>query len=389
MGLFNKKQKNAQADVVYKMITSVGNGFYAWNGKLYHSDIVRSCIKPRTKALGKMAAKHIVESVTEKGNTEIKVNPKPYIRLMLEEPNEYMTFQMMIEKVVNQLALNGNAFILILRNAFDTPVGLYPIMCTSVEAKYLENDLYLKFIMQNGKPMMFKYTDIIHLRDDFMNNELFGDNPTEALTSIMEVVNTTDQGVIKAIKNGAMIRWLLKFSNSMRPEDLKDNAQAFADNYLSMSTNSMGVAATDSKSEAVQISPNDYVPNAAQTDRSTKRIYNFFGVNEKIINSNFTEDEWVAYYESVLEPIAVQMANEFTRKLFTRKERAFGNKIIFECSNLTYASMSTKLQLANLVDRAIISRNEARYYLNLPPLEGEGDLLLLRKDTGVVSEGGE
>lgn len=386
MGLFNRKQKNISTEAVYKMITDTGNGFYAWNGKLYQSDIVRACIKPRTKAIGKLIAKHVRETITEDGK-KIDINPVPYIRFLLEEPNEYMSGQVMLEKVANQLALNNNAFILILRDSFDHPIGLYPIPCASVEAIYDNaGTLKLKFYMMNGKIMTFPYSEIIHIRDDFFHNDVFGDNPAEALTQIMNVVGILDQGIINAVKNGGVIRWLLKYTQSLRPEDLKENAQNFADNYLSMSTNTMGVAATDSKAEAIQIKPNDYVPNAAQTDRQTKRIYDFFNTNEKIVNSTYTEDEWIAYYEAVIEPIAEQLSNEFTRKIFTRKERSFGNRIIFESSNLTYASMTTKLQLVQYVDRGVMTPNEVRYYLNLAPIDG-GDVALLRKDTGTLNSG--
>lgn len=386
MGLFNRKQKNVSTEAVYKMITDTGNGFYAWNGKLYQSDIVRACIKPKTKAIGKLIAKHVRETVTEDGK-KIDINPVPYIRFLLEEPNEYMSGQVMLEKVANQLALNNNAFILILRDSFDRPIGLYPIPCASVEAIYdAAGTLKLKFYMMNGKIMTFPYSEIIHIRDDFFHNDVFGDNPAEALTQIMNVVGMLDQGIINAVKNGGVIRWLLKYTQSLRPEDLKENAQNFVDNYLSMSTNTMGVAATDSKAEAVQVKPNDYVPNAAQTDRQTKRIYDFFNTNEKIVNSTYTEDEWIAYYEAVIEPIAEQLSNEFTRKIFTRKERSFGNRIIFESSNLTYASMATKLQLVQYVDRGVMTPNEVRYYLNLAPIDG-GDVALLRKDTGTLNSG--
>lgn len=386
MGLFNRKQKNVSTEAVYKMITDTGNGFYAWNGKLYQSDIVRACIKPRTKAIGKLIAKHVRETITEDGK-KIDINPVPYIRFLLEEPNEYMSGQVMLEKVANQLALNNNAFILILRDSFDRPIGLYPIPCASVEAIYDNaGTLKLKFYMMNGKIMTFPYSEIIHIRDDFFHNDVFGDNPAEALTQIMNVVGMLDQGIINAVRNGGVIRWLLKYTQSLRPEDLKENAQNFVDNYLSMSTNTMGVAATDSKAEAVQVKPNDYVPNAAQTDRQTKRIYDFFNTNEKIVNSTYTEDEWIAYYEAVIEPIAEQLSNEFTRKLFTRKERSFGNRIIFESSNLTYASMDTKLQLVQYVDRGVMTPNEVRYYLNLAPIDG-GDVALLRKDTGTLNSG--
>ena len=390
MGIIDmfKKQKNVSTDAVYKMITDTGNGIYSWNGKLYQSDLVRACIKPKTKAIGKLLAKHIRETITEDGK-KIETNPVPYIRFMLEEPNEYMCGQVMLEKVANQLALNNNAFILILRDAFERPIGLYPIPCTAVEAKYgLNNGLMLKFYMLNGKIMTFPYSEIIHIRDDFFFNDIFGENPAEALTQIMNVVTTIDQGIVNAIKNGGIIRWLLKFTSSMRSEDLKKNAQEFADNYLAMTSSSMGVAAADAKADVIQVQPNDYVPNAAQTDRQTKRIYDFFNTNEKIVNSTYTENEWISYYESVIEPLAEQLSNEFTRKLFSRKERAFGNRIIFESSNLTYASMSTKLQLVQYVDRGVMTPNEVRYYLNLAPIDG-GDKALLRKDTGILTEGGE
>lgn len=390
MGLFSRKQKNVSTQAVYKMITDTGNGFYAWNGKLYQSDIVRACIKPKTKAIGKLIAKHVRETITNEGK-KVDINPMPYIRFLLEEPNEFMSGQMMQEKVSNQLALNNNAFILICRDAFGLPNALYPIPCVSVEAKYIEQVLYLNFYFQNGKSNIFPYTDIIHLRDDYFENDIFGENPAEALTQLMNVVSTIDQGVINAIKNSGIIRWLLKYTQSMRSEDLTEQAKNFADNYLSLSSSSLGVAAVDAKADATQINPTDYVPNAAQIDRHTKRVYDFFNTNEKIVNSTYTENEWISYYEAVIEPLAEQMANEYTRKLFSRRERGCGNRIIFESSNLTYASMSTKLQLVQYVDRGIMTPNEVRYYLNLAPIDG-GDVALLRKDTGKLSEkkeGGE
>lgn len=387
MGIFDRF-RNVKDNTKFQMITETGNGFYAWNGKLYQSDIVRACIKPKTKAIGKLIAKHVRETITETGK-KIDINPVPYIRFLLEEPNEFMSGQVMIEKVANQLALNNNAFILILRDDFDKPVGLYPIPCASVEAIYDGNGiLFLKFYMLNGKIVTVPYSEVIHIRDDFFYNDIFGDSPVEALTQIMDIVGTLDQGLKKAIKNSGVIKWLLKYVSSMREEDLRSNAQKFAENYLNMTSDSLGVAAVDAKAEAIQIKPTDYVPNAAQTDRMTKRIYDFFNTNEKIVNSTYTENEWIAYYEAVIEPVAEQLSNEFTRKLFTRKERSFGNRIIFESSNLTYASMSTKLQLVTYVDRGVMTPNEVRYYLNLAPIDG-GDTPLLRKDTGTLNGGGE
>lgn len=388
MGLFSRF-KNAITVARYKMITDRGNGFYAWNGKLYESDIVRACIRPRVKAMGKLVAKHVRKTVLSNGTKKIDINPEPYMRFLLEEPNPYMTGQMLQEKATNQLALNNNAFILIIRDDFGYPCELYPIPCLSVEAIYnTTGDLFLKFYFQNGKSGTFPYTDIIHLRDDYNDNDIFGEPPGKALTDLMNVVYTIDQGIVKAIKNGSVIRWLLQFNTSLRPEDLKKNVKEFADNYLSIESETFGAAGTDAKAKAERIEPKDFVPNAAQTDRTTERIYSFFNTNKKIVQSNYNEDEWISYYEARIEPDAMQWHGEYTRKLFSRRERGFGNEIVFEASSLQYASMQTKLNLVQFVDRGMMTPNEVREIMNLAPIEG-GDTPIRRLDTVPIEEGGE
>ena len=113
-----------------------------------------------------------------------------------------------------------------------------------------------------------------------------------------------------------------------------------------------------------------------------------FQINEKIIQSKFTEDEWISYFEAKIEPIAIQLSNEYTRKIFSRRERGFGNKIIFEAANLQYASMNTKLQLVQMVDRGALTPNEWREVFNLAPIKG-GDEPIRRLDTAVVTKGGD
>ena len=322
----------------FEMIEDRGNGFYAWNGSIYKSDVVRACIRPKVKAIGKLIPQHIRSNSLE----GFKVNPEPYIRFLYEEPNPYMSGQVFREKMATQLALNNNAFALLVRDENGYPMEMYNIPCVGVEAIYnQQGELFLKFTNKNGKIVTYPYTDIIHLRQDINENDLFGDSPREALLPLMEIVSTTDQGIVKAIKNSAVIRWLLRFRSNMRPEDVTQKTNEFVNNFLDVN-NSVGAAGVDTSTEAEQIKPNDYVPNAAQIDRTITRMYNFFNTNEKIVQSKYHEDEWNAYYESEIEPLAMQWSNEDTRKLFTRRERGFGNKIIYSANNLQYASMSTK-----------------------------------------------
>lgn len=368
----------------FEMIEDRGNGFYAWNGSIYKSDVVRACIRPKVKAIGKLIPQHIRNNTLD----GFKVNPEPYIRFLYEEPNPYMSGQVFREKMATQLALNNNAFALLVKDENGYPIEMYNIPCVGVEAIYNSyGELFLKFTNRNGVVVTYPYTDIIHLRQDINENDVFGDSPKEALLPLMDIVSTTDQGIVKAIKNSGIIKWLLKFNTNMRKEDIKAQTDDFTKTFLNIE-NSGGAAGIDSKADAIQIDPKDYVPNAAVIDRTTQRIYSFFNTNEKIVQSKYNEDEWNSYYESEIEPIAMQWSNEDTRKIFTRRERGFGNKIIYSANNLQYASMSTKLGLQAMVDRGAMTPNEWREVLNLPPVE-DGDKTLRRLDTIAIGEGGE
>ena len=294
-----------------------------------------------------------------------------------------MTGQMLQEKLATQLCLNSNAFALIIRDDMGNPVEIYPVVARTAEAVYSESGrLSLRFVMNNNKIYTFPYEDIIHLRQDFNENDIFGTPIAPVLTPLLEVVTTTDQGVINAIKNSSIIRWLLKFSNSMRKEDLKSQAKDFADNFLATSEG-MGVAAVDAKADATQINPTDYVPNAAQMDRTTKRIFDLFNTNEAIVSSDYTENQYNSYFDAEVEPVLIQLGGEYTRKLFTRRERVFGNKIVFEASSWDSASISTKLNLQAMVDRGALTPNEWRATFNLAPVPG-GDDPIRRLDTAAV-----
>ena len=386
MGILDRFFNKADDKVViskYEMISERGDSFYSYNGKLYESDIVRSAIRPKAQAVGKALGKHIREA-----GEDIKVNPETYMRFLLEEPNEYMTGQMLQEKLTNQLALNNNAFALIQRDDYGMPNAIYPLNSNSVEAlKDSRGVLYLRFHI-GGKFYTFQYADVIHLRRDFNDNQLFGESPARVLTNLMEVINTTDQGIVKAIKNSNIIKWLLKFNQVLRPEDLKKHTESFVETFLSTESEVTGAAATDAKFDAEQVEPKNYVPNAKQIGGAVERVYSFFNTNEKIIQSSYNEDEWISYYEAEVEPLLIQLSNEFTRKLFTRRERGFGNRIIFEGSNLSFASMQTKLGLVSFVDRGILNPNEVRKILNLAPIEG-GETYLRRLDTATLKGGEE
>ena len=365
---------------------------YTWNGELLDYADIRAMVRPFTQAAGKFDAKHIRETVDKNGQKDIKVNPEPYIRILLAEPNPMMTGAAFRQRMAWQYMLKNNAFAYIVRDANGFAIGIYLLEWTSVEALLDDQRrLYLRFNLKTGKQAVISYEDVIHVARDVGDNELFGSPNQKALETLMEVAGASDRSIIQAVKNGGAIKWLLKYTRGMRPEELKTRAKEFAKSFLDTENSedgSIGVAATGADAEAKQVEPHDYVPNAMIMGNINKRLMAYFGTNEKIINSSYTEDEWNAYFENVIEPFAQAMAEEFTRKIFSRQERARGNRIAMDSTSLQYASMSSKLNLVQMVDRGALTPNEWRQILNLPPIEG-GEKPIRRLDTQPVKEGGK
>lgn len=385
------KDRNPTETVV-KLVRESGNGVYTWNGELLDYADIRAMVRPFTQAAGKFDAKHIRETVDKNGQKDIKVNPEPYIRILLAEPNPMMTGAAFRQRMAWQYMLKNNAFAYIVRDANGFAIGIYLLEWTSVEALLDDQRrLYLRFNLKTGKQAVIGYEDVIHIARDVGDNELFGSPNQKALETLMEVAGASDRSIIQAVKNGGAIKWLLKYTRGMRPEELKTRAKEFAKSFLDTENSedgSIGVAATGADAEAKQVEPHDYVPNAMIMGNINKRLMAYFGTNEKIINSSYTEDEWNAYFENVIEPFAQAMAEEFTRKIFSRQERARGNRIAMDSTSLQYASMSSKLNLVQMVDRGALTPNEWRQILNLPPIEG-GEKPIRRLDTQPVKEGGK
>lgn len=381
MGILSNLRERFQSSKGFsriKLVSEYGEGFYEWDGKLYQSDIVRSCIRPKTQAIGKIHGRHFKNT-----GKKLLINSVPYIKFLLEEPNPYMTGQVFQEKMANMLALNGNAFALIIRDDNGLPCELYPINATAADAIYGESELMIRFWLKNGSQSTFAYSDIIHLRRDFYDNDIFGSNQVAPIMDVMNVIKTLDTGIIKAVKNSSVVKWLLIAKSALRPEDLKKNVEDFVKNYLSVENETMGAAGIDAKFEAKQVEPTDVMPESGLTDSQINRVYCYFNTNEKIIQSAYNEDEWNSYYESEIEPVVLQFSEEYTRKIFSRRERSCGNEIIFEAINLKCASTTTKLSFQAMVDRGAMTINEWRSINNLPPVDG-GDVLIRRLDTQQV-----
>ncbi len=363
--LFNKvfgsnKPANIEGSTDFKLLSNFIPSFYNFSGELYDSATVRSCIHAIASNAAKLKPTHIFKDSKLTG-----VNS--YERLLSLRPNEYMSSYDYIYRVVSQLYASNNAFVYI-RTVKGLITGLYPINYSLVKLKEYQGVLYAQFEFQHTYKVCIPYVELIHIRRHFNRNDMFGEDAFTPLYPTLQTLTTTDQGIINAIKSSAFIRGLLKYTQMLSPKDLKAAKDAFIADYLSIN-NESGVAALDVKADYIPLDSRPQMATAGQMQLTRDNVYRYFNISEKIVTSNYNEDEYNAFYSSVLEPIAIQLSLEHTYKIFTPKELSFGNKVVFSAERMTFANNQTKSNIINtLMTLGVISLNEAREIMELPKL---------------------
>ena len=110
-----------------------------------------------------------------------------------------------------------------------------------------------------------------------------------------------------------------------------------------------------------------------------ENVFEYFGVNEDVLENKAYGDAWSAFYEGAIEPFAIQFSEVMTKMLFTLREQSNGNKVMATSNRLQYMSNADKLSVAQtMADRGLMTRNELREIFNLPPLGDIGDTIPAR-----------
>ena len=372
MSIFDRfLNRKAKAVTTARVVTEPTASFSSFCGDAYSNDVFREAVDAIARNAGKLKGSHVIKYADhERVDGDCKLN-----RLLQVRPNSVMSAYDFLYKLVTRLFLYNNSFAYLDRDERGTLRAIYPITATNVEILTdAAGSLFCGFMLRSGKRVVLPYGDIIHLRRFFNSGDVLAED-NRAIESGIELAQTENEGIISGIKAGANIRGILSFTQIMSPEKLKAEKEAFVKDYLELG-NEGGVIAIDQKMDYKPIDHKPVILDADQAKEVKTKIYNYLGLTESIVNSSYTEDEYAAFYESTLEPIALALSQEFTAKVFNDREQAFGNSIVFESGRLQFTSNKTKVQLiAQLAPYGLLTINQALEILNLPAV-ADGDTRL-------------
>ncbi|EKU45389.1 phage portal protein [Staphylococcus massiliensis] len=350
----------------FEMLSGNIATFSTFTGNIYDNSIYRSAVDSIARHIGKLNGTHVVNNDKQNNNFS-KLN-----RILQIRPNPYMSSYDFLYKVASHYYLYNNAFILIERDDKGDVQALYPLTPSNVEFVVDgANQVYLKFLFNDGEKVIIHHDDVAIIRRFFNSNELLGDD-NNAIMSSLELAENQNQGMNEAIKNSARIRGLLKYNQVLSPSKLKEAQEEFTKNYLTMA-NDGGVIPLDSNLDYEPLNVSDIHVDTSQMELVKQKVYEYLGINENIITGNYDEIQWQSFFESIIEPFAIQLSSELTEKIFTEREIAFSNRIVFESSKLQYSSNNSKTNvIKELLPLGVLTPNQALDLLNLPRVE-DGD----------------
>ena len=371
MGLFQwlfgsdeepKVLKNAEQ---FKLLTAYEPIFTNHYGSIYENALVRSAIEAKARHISKL-------------KVELQGEAQPNLKARIKHnPNEWMTYPQFLARCSTILDCTNNLFIVPVQNEYLETIGFFPVLPD--KAKLIEDKnkkLWLRYTFRNNQNGIVEFDRCAYLNKHQYKSDFFGDN-NHALDNTMDLISIQDQGIKEAVKNSASYRFMARVSNFTSPDDLAEERQRFSRENLSGENGGL-LLFPNTYTDIKQIESNPYNIDAEQMQLIQKNVYDYFGVNENIIQGKATSDELDAFFNSAIEPFAIALSEALSRAIYTERERSFGNHVYVNANRLQYMSQTAKVQVArDLGDRGILTINEIRELFNYSPLPN-GDVAYIR-----------
>ncbi|NLC03176.1 MAG: phage portal protein [Tissierellia bacterium] len=366
--IFSKPAQQKQVDGYFKMLSSYTPSFTTYQGGIYEMELTRAAI-------------HSFATLCSKLKPEIQGSAYKNLEKTLQfKPNQFMDTTKFIYRLATILSVDTTAFIIPLyAEDYKTIIGYYPILPQRTEIVQFRGEPWLRYTFANGEKAAMELDRVGVLTQYQYKNDFFGDG-NSALNPTLQLLDMQKQGMEEGIKQSAMIRFMAKLGQTLRPEDITKERKRFSEDNLS-SDNTTGVMMFDAKySDVKQIDSKPFIIDAEQMKLIQTNVYNYFGTNEKILQNSYTEEDFNAYYEGKIEPFSLQLSLVMTNMTFTQHEKAHGNQIFFTSNRMQYASNKTKLQVSTqLFDRGILTTNDIMDIWNLSPVP-DGDKRYIRRE---------
>ena len=361
--IFGRKEqpaalKNAQ---IFRMLEGYSPAWTTWRGCVYESELIRASLDAWGRHAGKL-----------KPNISGSAMPDLQRRMNVR-PNQFNEWSQFLYQAATILGVRNNDFIVKTRAEDGTPTGIINIVPQAWELVEYQGEPWIRFMLSNNKRRAERLAEVGILTRFQYKSELFGES-NEALKPVLDLISIQRQGIQEGIKNGNSYRFYAKSDNWASDEDIGAEMERFNQFTFGNKKTAGGVLLFPNTYEDIhEMKASGYNVDKEQQEHIKANVFDYFCVNEDILQNKAYGDAWLAFYEGFVEWFAIQLGEVISGMLFTDRERTgYGNKVFFTSNRLQYMSNADKLNaVTQLGDRGLATRNELREILNLEPLPDE------------------
>lgn len=373
MGLFdvffkNRLKEKGQYNGAFKMLNGYTPHFTSYYGSIYESQLIRAAINVR--------ATH-----TAKLKVETFGAARPALQNKLKHgPNQFQTWYQFMYRLSTILDIHNTAFICPVYDEYGEPSGIVCPLPNSCDIVSFNNVPYLRYSFSNGQKAAIEL-DYCGIMTKFQYKDDFFGESNHALYPTIDLIHIQNQGIQEGVKSAATYRFWAQVNNFTKADDLAKERQRFTEENFARDSKAGGLLLfPNTYTNINQVKADPWIISAEEEKIIKANVFDYFNVNEELLQSSVYGDKWVAAYEGICEPFAIQFSEVVTKMLFTFREQSQGNYVMASANRLQYMSNKEKLEVSSqLADRGILNRDEVREIWNLAPLpDGEGQAYIIR-----------
>jgi len=353
--LFPKKHEVIQPTGYFKLLNGYTPVFRTWDGQLYESELVRAAIDARSRHISKM-------------DVRIDGAAKPKLKTKLSKrPNDYQTWSQMLYRLNTLLDMKNTAFLLPVYDNLGDVVGITTVYTEYWDLLDVKGTPWIRFYFDYGRTTAEELSRVGIMTKFQYKSDLFGED-NKALNDTMKLINIQQQGISEAVKSSASFRFMAQASNFTKTEDLEKERKRFSQHGIQGNQDGF-LLFPNTYQNIQQIQSKPYTVDAEQQKLIQTNVFNYFGVNESVLQNSALGDALDAFFNGAIEPFSVQLSEVLTQMLFSPSEQAHGSAVYVTANRLQYMPVSQKISMAReLGDRGMILIDEARALFNYPPL---------------------
>ena len=371
MGLFelffkNRPKVQGKYEGKFEMLNGYEPHFTTWGGNIYESELVRSAVNARAVHISKL-------------RYESQGSARPALQSKLSKaPNQFQTWSQFLYRLSTLLDIHNTAFICPVYDKFGEPSGIVCPLPNKCEIVQYNGIPYLRYEFRYGEKAAIELEYCGIMTKFQYKSDFFGEN-NASLIPTMDLIHIQDQAITEGVKSAATYRFYAQVNNFSKTEDLAKERKRFSEENFAKDAEGGGLLLfPNTYTNINQVKSTPFTVSADEMKLIEKNVYQYFMVNEDILQNKAFGDAWSAFYEGAIEPFAVQFSEVMTKMLFTLREQSQGNRVMLTANRLQYMTNRDKLNVSSqMLDRGVMSINDIREIWNLPPVEG-GDVRIIR-----------